>query len=217
MKKILVIVPTRDRNEKCREFAEEFFKNSSISDLLFGLDDDNHKKYDRLPGVFYDVNPRMRLNGTLNHLARKYCNQYEYISFMGDDHRIRTPKWDLTIYESIKTIPNVVAYGNDLIQKERLPTAVIMDSKIIQVLGYMSPPCLTHLFLDNFWKELGTKLNTLKYFGDVIIEHMHYTKGKSEKDSLYTEVNSDEMYQKDRAAYKNYLLTDFPGELRRFG
>lgn len=216
MKKILVIVPTRDRNEKCKEFAAEFFANSTISDLLFGLDDDNHHTYDRISGALYDVNPRMRLNGTLNFLAKKYAEHYEYISFMGDDHRIRTKNWDSKIYEEIKNTEFSVAYGNDLIQKEKLPTAVIMDSKIIQRLGYMSPPSLTHLFLDNFWKDLGYNLGTLRYFGDVIIEHMHYSTGKADVDTLYEEVNSKEMTKKDRFAYTTYLESRFQNDLGKF-
>lgn len=215
MKKILVIVPTRNRYEKCKEFAKEFFINSDISDLLFGVDDDDQQNYERISGALYDINPRMRLNGTLNFLAKKYATKYEYISFMGDDHRIRTKKWDSIIYDQIKNINFSIAYGNDLIQKEKLPTAVIMDSKIIQRLSYMSPPQLTHLFVDNFWKDLGSRLQTLKYFSEVIIEHMHYSTGKSNNDLMYKEVNSKEMMKKDRAAYKMYLENSFENDIRK--
>jgi hypothetical protein len=215
MKKILIIVPTRNRNIKSKEFAQDFFINSDISDLLFGLDDDDQQNYERISGVLYDINPRMRLNGTLNFLAKKYSTNYEYISFMGDDHRIRTKNWDSIIYDQIKDINFSIAYGNDLIQKEKLPTAVIMDSKIIQRLSYMSPPSLTHLFLDNFWKDLGIRLQTLKYFPKVIIEHMHYSNGKSDKDSMYEEVNSKEMFKKDRTAYEIYLKNNFENDVSK--
>jgi hypothetical protein len=134
---------------------------------------------------------------------------------MGDDHRIRTKNWDSIIYEQIKNINFSIAYGNDLIQMERLPTAVIMDSKIIQRLTYMSPPSLTHLFLDNFWKDLGDRLQTLRYFPEVIIEHMHYSTGKSDKDLMYEEVNSKEMTKKDRSAYKIYLENNFENDVRK--
>jgi hypothetical protein len=215
MKKILIIVPTRNRNVNCHEFAQEFFKNSQISDIMFGLDDDNQQHYDRIAGVLYEVGPRLRLNGTLNFLARKYASQYEYIGFMGDDNRIRTPWWDMIMYEKMKNIPQCVAYGDDLIQRENLPTAVIMDSSIIQTLGFMSPPALTHLYLDNFWKDLGQELGTLTYFPDVIIEHMHFSKNKSKKDELYIETNSRETKIKDRTAYKEYIKTQFKQDLAK--
>lgn len=215
LKKILVIVPTRNRNQKSKEFAECFFANSKISDLLFGLDEDDETHYERISGALYEINPRLRLNGTLNLLAVKYANQYEYIAFMGDDHRIRTQGWDEILYEKIKSIPNAVAYGNDLIQKEKLPTAVIMDSNIITKLGFMSPPVLTHLYLDNFWKDVGSNLGTLTYFDDIIIEHMHYFRGKSEIDEIYAEVNSSKMKNQDKTAYENYKNTQFTLDMEK--
>ncbi len=215
MKKILIIVPTRNRNIKTHEFATEFFKNSTISDLIYGLDDDDQQNYDRLDNVIYEINPRLRLNGTLNLIANKYASKYEYIGFMGDDHRTRTYNWDSIMYEKMKTISNVVAYGNDLYQGEKLPTSVIMDSNIIRRLGYMSPPSFTHLYLDNFWKELGTRLKTLTYFPDIIIEHMHFVLGKADKDELYSEVNSKEMNKKDKLAFENYVLNDLENDLRK--
>ncbi len=215
MKKFLTIVPTRNRNVKSKELAEEFFKTSKNSDLLLGLDEDDQHTYDRIDGVLYEVNPRMRLNGTLNHLAKKYCTQYDYICFMGDDHRPRTEDWDMLLYESIKDKKYGIAYGNDLIKFHKLPTAVFLDSKIIQELGFMAPPVLTHLFLDDFWRDLGNKLNTLVYSPDVIIEHMHYIRGKSELDQIYEEVNSKEMKNKDKDAYEKYLLEDFENDVRK--
>lgn len=213
MKKFLTIVPTRNRNHKTKELVDEFFKTSSHSDLLFGLDDDDEMNYDRIPGVMYEVNPRLRLNGTLNLLANKYCNQYEYICFMGDDHRPRTENWDLKLYESIKDKNYGIAYGNDLIKGWKLPTAVFLDSRIIQKLGYMAPPILTHLFLDDFWRDLGNNLGTLVYSENVVIEHMHFIRGKSELDEIYEEVNSKEMKHKDRDAYEKYLKENFGHDL----
>lgn len=213
MKKFLTIVPTRDRNQKAKEFAEAFFKTSNNSDLVFGLDDDNESNYDRLPNVIYDINPRLRLNGTLNLLANKYCTQYEYICFMGDDHRPRTDNWDNLLYESIKDKKYGIAYGNDLIKGHKLPTAVFLNSNIIKKLGYMAPPALTHLYLDDFWRDLGTKISSLVYSDNVVLEHMHYIRGKSELDEIYAEVNSKEMKHKDRDAYEKYLKEQFEQDI----
>ena len=215
MKKFLTIVPTRDRNQKSKEFAEEFFKTSTNSDLVFGLDDDNELVYERLSGVIYDINPRLRLNGTLNLLANKYCDQYEYICFMGDDHRPRTQDWDVALYESIKDKKYGIAYGNDLIKGHKLPTAVFLDSKIVKQLGYMAPPALTHLYLDDFWRDLGNKIGTLVYSESVVLEHMHYIRGKSELDAIYAEVNSKEMKHKDKDAYEAYLKENFDNDIRK--
>jgi hypothetical protein len=211
MKKNLVIVPTRCRNANHLEFAQEFFKNSQISDLMFGLDEDDQHHYQRVPGARYHCHPRSekRMNGTLNLLARKYVSQYEYVTMLGDDSRIRTPQWDTIMYEKIKNIPLCIAYGNDLLQGELLSTHVVMDSRIIRTLGSMTPPVLFHYYVDNFWLELGKELGTLTYFPDVILEHMHHATNKSKYDDLYHETGTGPA-QNDKSAWIDYLKTQFP-------
>lgn len=213
MKKLLTIIPTRDRNDKHKELSELFLKTAKISELLFGLDEDDEGNYDRIPNIMYDVNPRLRMNGTLNLLANKYCNEYEYICFMGDDHRPRTDGWDLKLLKSIENKKYGIAYGNDLLKGKKLPTAVLMDSRIIRNLGFMAPPILIHLCLDGFWKDFGNALGTLTYSDDIIIEHMHHTRGKSEKDAIYSEVKS--VKNIDYENYRKYKETEFEADLRK--
>jgi hypothetical protein len=57
-----------------------------------------------------------------------------------------------------------IAYGNDLLQSEKLPTAVCMTSNIIDALDYIVPPQLQHMYADNFWKDLGICTKIIKYF-----------------------------------------------------
>jgi len=211
---VLLIVPTRSRPEKSLEFYEAFRENSSITDLLFALDDDD-VEYPQIECVQYEINPRMGMNGTLNYVANKYAEEYDYLAFMGDDHRIRTKDWDKDLVASITGFENGVAYGNDLLQGSNLPTAVLMDAHIVRKLGYMAPPKQRHLYLDDFWKELGNALGTLRYSPGVIIEHLHFTNGKADSDALYQEVNAPELYNKDREAYNEYLANDFNSDLEK--
>lgn len=217
MNKMLVIVPTRNRPDKVKEFYEQFKKTSIISDLIFGIDEDDTSEYPQFEDAKYEVNPRLRMNGTLNLIATKYANDYEYIAFLGDDHRPRTWAWDKILTMNIQDNPYGIAYGNDLFQGERIPTAVVLKSEIVKRLGYMAPPVLIHLFLDNFWKLLGENLNSLVYNKDVIIEHMHYLVGKSPTDELYLEVNSDEISSHDHREFSKYVQNgEFENDLRKF-
>ncbi len=204
-KDVLVIVPTRGRPDSSVEFHKEFLAKSMISDLMFAIDDDDADSYPIIEGVLYEINPRMGMNGTLNYVATKYADKYKYIAFMGDDHRIRTFGWDIVMTEKIGSLG--VAYGNDLIQGQALPTAVIMSSKIIKAIGYMAPPKQKHMYLDNFWLDLGTRLNAIHYLEDVIIEHLHFSVGKSDMDSSYQETNDSAIYNADKVAYDEYLST----------
>ena len=179
------------------------------SHIMIGLDDDNHSIYPRLDDVIYEVNPRLRMNGTLNLLAMKYANQYQTITFMGDDHLPRTKNWDVTLYKPIEDRGFGFSYGNDLLQGENLPTAVMMSTNIIKALGFMAPPQLIHMFMDNFWKDAGNKLGSLFYFSNVIIEHMHAYAGKAELDEMYLSVNNAEVAGADGIAYGQYVQNQF--------
>jgi len=217
MNPILVIVPTRNRNTQHKEFAETFLKNSVASDLMFVLDQDNEKTYDRLPGVRYEIyNTQSRgIGEPLNHTAVAYADQYRYIGFMGDDHRTRTSGWDKLMLDEINNKQLSVAYGNDLLQGEKLPTAILLSSKIIQTLGYMAPPVLKHLWLDQFWLDLGRKLDTLTYFPDIIIEHLHHSVGKSTTDQTYTDATNRLIRRHDRDAYKKYYQEQFEKDIEK--
>jgi hypothetical protein len=210
-KDVLVIVPTRGRPNSSLEFYSEFSTKSMISDVVFALDEDDADTYQKIDEAMYEINPRMGMNGTLNYVANKYADKYKYIAFMGDDHRVRTFAWDLIMAEKIGSLG--VAYGNDLIQGEALPTAVLMSSNIIKAIGYMAPPKQKHMYLDNFWLDLGTRLNAIHYLEDVIIEHLHFSVGKSDMDSSYQETNDSAIYNADKVAYDEYLSTQMDIDL----
>ena len=211
----LVIIPTRGRPDNAERAMKQLQEFSTISDLMLAIDDDDEANYPRLDGITYEVNPRLRMNGTLNLVANKYADKYETITFLGDDHMVRTEGWDEKLYAPIKEKGYGLSYGNDLFQKENLPTAVMQSTNIIRTLGYFAPPKLIHLYMDNYWKTLGQVLNALFYKDDVIVEHMHYLVGKSTVDEGYIEVNSGEIYNKDRETFIEYVNTEFPAEIAK--
>jgi hypothetical protein len=213
--KILTIVPSRGRPEAVNELIEEFNATTAISNLVIAVDDDDSSEYIVPDKVILEVNPRMKMNGTLNFIANKYCEDYDYLVFMGDDHRPRTQDWDLLLAESIKDIKHGIAYGNDLLQGENLPTAVMQDARITRTLGYFSPPKQKHLFLDNFWKDLGTELGTLVYSPNVIIEHLHPFAGKAQLDAGYIEVNDKQVYIYDQMMYQEYRILRWQDDLAK--
>lgn len=211
----LVILPSRSRPEKVAEAIELLKDNSTISDLCVAIDEDQNDLYPRIDDVIYEVNPRLRMNGTLNLVANKYADKYETIYFLGDDHHVKTKGWDELLYAPIKARGYGLAYGDDKLQGKNLATAVMMSTNIIRILGYMAPPKLIHLYMDNFWMNLGQALNCLDYVPEAVIEHMHYLAGKSEQDAQYAEVNSSEMYQTDRDTYVQYVKDDLKHDLEK--
>ena len=71
MSRLLMIVPSRKRPKSCVEVLEEFKKNSVDADILFGLDDDDKSEYAPEVLEHAEINPRLRMGGTLNLLATK--------------------------------------------------------------------------------------------------------------------------------------------------
>ena len=62
---------------------------------------------------------------------------------------------------------------------------------------------LTHLFADNFWMDLGKELDTLRYFPNIVFEHIHPHIGKTQEDSMYLESNS--FFEADQRKYEQYI------------
>ena len=211
----LVILPTRSRPESAERCINALKEHSVMSDFCIAIDDDQADLYPRLDGVIYEVNPRLRMNGTLNLVANKYADKYETIFFLGDDHLVQTPSWDEYLSKAIAAKGYGLAYGNDLLQKQNLATAVMMSTNIIKAVGYMAPPKLVHLYMDNYWMILGQRLGTLWYFDKVIIEHLHPVAGKATWDEGYVEANSNEVGNADRLELHRYMEEDFAGELEK--
>jgi hypothetical protein len=212
---MLTIIPTRGRNENAIRLYEAINATADFTEVVFAIDADDVETYKGLMAeiaglgnVKIVIADRMGMNGTLNHWALWFSPDYDYICFMGDDHLPRTGGWDTKLAEAIGKEPGI-AYGNDLLQGENLPTAVVMSSKIIRATGFMSPPNLKHLFLDNYWLAMGQALGNSNYLPDVILEHMHYTNGKAEHDERYAAVNNAEMHNGDQAIFTEYIVGKF--------
>ena len=217
--RMLTIIPTRGRNDNSLRLFEAINATADFTEVVFAIDSDDVETYTGLidataglGNVKVVIADRMGMNATLNHWALWFSPDYDYICFMGDDHLPRTGGWDTKLTEAIGTNAGI-AYGNDLLQGENLPTAVVMSSKIIRATGFMSPPNLKHLFLDNYWLAMGQALENANYLPDVIIEHLHYTNGKAEHDERYAAVNNFEMHNGDQAIFAEYLATEFSNDV----
>lgn len=150
------------------------------------------------------------MNGALNASAwnvndpfTRWPRPFAVASF-GDDHRPRTAGWDTRFMEVLHELRTGIVYGDDKLQGAALPTAVAMTSDIVRALGHMAPGSMRHLYIDNYWKELGEAAGCIRYLPDVVIEHMHPGAGKAPMDEHYARVNSRESYEHDHAAFEAY-------------
>ena len=211
--KSLALLPTRSRPKAAKELADNFAETALITKLIFAVDEDDPTlpEYKELLGEdMVAVTPSAGVRGLvypLNYWVRQYKNDYDYFAFMGDDHRPRTKGWDIVFAKVIDMGADIV-YGDDLFQGKNLATAGMISARIVKAFNGMAPDCLQHLYVDNFWMQIGYDLRTLYYCPEVIIEHLHYINGKAEKDELYTVINAPERYEVDGKKLQDYINSD---------
>lgn len=211
---LAVIVPTRGRPENAARLATAFRETDTLNAVaVFVADGDDPRlnEYRTLLDdgaisrlLVFDGSGGRGLCRPLNWAALKYAELYEAVGFMGDDHLPRTRGWEDRILDALDSLEPRVVYGNDLLQGPALPTAVFMQSRMIQAMHMMAPYDMEHLYLDNFWKELGEQTGGLVYLPDVIIEHMHPVAGKAAWDERYAAVNAPARDTEDRVAWETY-------------
>ena len=219
MPELLVLCPTRGRAAAARE-AYAAFTSSRWTDaeMLFLVDADDPTPYDDVPVRRLAAEDTGSMNNALNsgvRLALAGEAPPRILGFVGDDHRFRTSGWDRKVIDALDGMGGGLVYGNDLAQRERLPTQVFINSNIVQALGWMGLPGAKHLYLDNAWLEIGTRLGRLRYLPDVVIQHCHPMFGTGEWDEGYRRVNAQEVYDHDRAVFEDWLATSFADDIER--
>lgn len=207
MKPILVLLASKGRPQKIEGFYETWRETTEgYSDVLCCLDDDDPTldEYKRHKDIMYDVGVGKSLCGSCNRAFYKYPN-YKYYFLVSDDHRMRTKYWETRFMEIIERNGGTgVAYGNDLIYGKELGTSTFVSGNIFRALGHLALPGLYHMWIDQFFMELGRGLNKLFYFPDIFIEHMHFSVKKSAKDASYLKVNNKRVYEHDKAVFDKW-------------
>lgn len=230
MADLVVIVPSRGRPEAARTLVEAFRATCTADTLLaFAVDGDDPTRDEYVAalggpsdrfGLTTYPHPDSNMTKALNHAALRHLNNVDApapfaIGFMGDDHMPRTVGWDQAYLDALRELGTGTVYGNDLLQGHRLPTQCAMTSDIVRALGFFAPPKQKHLYLDNFWRDLGKAAGCLRYLKDVIVEHRHPLAGKAAWDDGYQRVNAPEVAEHDRLAYEAYQADGFDADVAK--
>jgi hypothetical protein len=219
MTDLIVLVPTRGRIVNAARLVTAFATTCRANTLLvLGVDEDDPdlNGYRATGGVVEVLTPAgPGMVGGLNQMVERFGSQATALGFMGDDHCPRTEGWDRHLCDAIEAQGGGVAFGNDLVHGPNLATAAIMDARIPQTLGYMAPPTLRHLYVDNVWLDWGRGLGKLAYRNDVVIEHLHPIVGKADNDDRYEAVNNGTMFTQDKMAYDAYVQNQLSVDIIR--
>ena len=204
MKDLLVAVPSRGRPQSLTRLRDAMAATCrGDTDLLVGLDDNDPAVPDYPPDVAYVIKPGLRfVVAWLNALAVPETGRYRFIGALGDDFVPRTVGWDLAVMEALEKAP--FAYGNEMFPG-RAPGEscchIFCRSEVVKALGYLGPPAIRHMFVDNIWVQWGRAAG-ITYLDDVVIEHLHPAAGKAQMDKTYQA--SAALMGSDEAAWRAY-------------
>lgn len=215
MKTLAVIIPTRNRPQVIPHFMADWGENTALADAYFVLDRWDLKRinYRRFKDLNFMVSPESGMVASLNWAAMQLAPDYSILGFMGDDNRVKTPSWDSAVISALGDEKIGIAYGNDLLRGELLPSSVFLTQPLVTAMQGFSPIQFQHLYIDNFWLKLGKDLEKIHYLEDVIIEHLHPAANKAKVDSGYRKVNAKSVYKNDRALYEAFLASSEYAEL----
>ena len=219
MKDLLVAVPSRGRPGSIARLAAAMLDTcQGDTSLLVGVDQDDPRLAEY---VALDLRPMVvpvevraglrQVVAWVNELTVPLTGHYRFTGHIGDDNLPITPGWDVAVMEALGKTP--FAFANDLYPRApgSLCCHVFMRSEIIDALGYFAPPGIKHMYSDVAWMAWGTACG-ITYLHDVIIEHLHYSVGKSPADESYA-ASSALIHGGDMAAWHAYSRDLGPGGL----
>ncbi len=222
MRDLAVIVPSRQRPHSIERLLDAMERTCRAdTHLIVGLDQDDStvSQYIALdrPGVEFHVKPRMPLVEWINNLAVPAAKAYRYVGHIGDDNVPRTVGWDARVIESLKQQKLGFCFADDL-DPGRSPGSlsihIFMTANVIRRLGYMGPPQINHMYVDPVWFAWGTA-TSIEFLNDVVIEHLHYSLGKSPRDEVYA--LSTARIPEDCTNYNDYCEDGLNADIEKLG
>lgn len=153
--------------------------------MLVRCDDDDpclpqYQRIDYPANCLFKVGPQVKMAGAMEEAFISHYDE-SFFGFMGDDTIPRTANWDVELQKSAGDW--LISYPDDLLSKD--PTHPFIGGELVRAVGFWALPGLTHLYTDTVWGYLGKLYGNLVHRPDVILEHMHFSVGKSAFDSTY--------------------------------
>ena len=212
MRDLLLAVSSRGRPQNIARLWQAMTDTCTAdTTLVVGLDEDDPSAEGYPPGPQYVIRPGLRqVVAWVNELAVPRAGEYRAIGTIGDDNVPVTPGWDARMLAALEDAP--LAFGND--ENPHRPAGslcchIFMRSEIIAALGYLGPPCLRHMYVDDAWMAWG-RAGGISYLHDVIIRHEHWTTGAA-WDQTYAD--SHALMDADRRAYERYCREDLERDI----
>ena len=189
---ISILCPTRNRTaglSRMWQSALDTADNPDCLELVIYVDHDDeatHKFLEcNLPEALVIIsNPdKPEIYSNLHNIC---CNGCTHDILMGcaDDVVFRTNGWDTAVIEEFNKLDDKIGfvYPNDGHHGENLGTHGFFHKNWFNTLGYISPPIFNVDYSDNYVMNVAKGVERCIYLPKILIEHMHWTFGKSDFD-----------------------------------
>ena len=208
MADLLIVVPSRGRPQSIARMLDSVHATARLATHLHVAVDEDDEKLPQYEAVMakaggeHDVletGPRKGLCAWTNEVAVRRAVEYPFLASLGDDHVPRTPGWDVALTRAITDMGGTgFSYPFDG-TREDIPEAVVMSSDIVQALGWMCEPTLTHWYPDQVWADLGRGAGCLRHCRAIAVDHVHPATGQVKADA--TTKDNGRSLGADRTAY----------------
>lgn len=197
----MILLPTRRRPERVKKFFESAKAMGTTSPGVVIIDskdymDNTHaylslERRNFLPNWKIHITKGESMGDKLRELWG-YYSPMDWACLLNDDHVFRTHEWDKRLVDQL-TGSNFISCsdGWKTEGKKTLPAgATIWSGSLIRAVGYIFPPRLHHMFIDNIWMTLGQATKCWTLDETVIVEHEHATRSKEWKDETHEKSES---------------------------
>ena len=218
MKAISILTPTRNRPNNCDRFIKSIYETTQYPgtlELLFYVDNDDPAKNiykeieERWTNDFWRVEfvigEPISVSKSWNIIAEKSLGD---IMIMGNDDLVyKTIRWDTKLLSRLIELndPYVLTWFEDGINGNRHCAFPVISREWYETLGYFSPGIFNFGYNDTWVYDIAKRVGKLNFMGDILVEHLHFSAGKSNMDDTYARNRSQEkgnLYRKDREIYE---------------
>ncbi len=193
---ISLLLPTRGRPELVNRFFRSVLATTALLDrvevVLYVDDDDtgSHSLDCSDFSVTRIIGPKLSMGGYNSACLAKA--QGEIIVLVNDDIVIRSKGWD----ERVRLLHGefedriYLGYANDLFKKSKFCTFPILSKKTCALLEEPYPELYRRGFIDVHIFDIFKRLqyagfDRIRYYNDLVFEHLHYRTGKATFDEVY--------------------------------
>ena len=222
--KISILTPTRNRPNNCERFIRSVYNTCWVRgdvELLFYVDSDDpaldiylelqalcHTEFVGLHDVKFVVGEPMSVSKSWNILAEKCVGD---IMIMGNDDLVyKTQGWDDVLEKRLIELndPYYLTWFNDGINSDRHCAFPVISREWYETLGYFSPGVFNFGYNDTWVYDIAKRVGKLNYMNDILVEHLHFSVGKSNMDDTYARNRTQEkgnLYRKDKEIYEQTI------------